>query len=400
MTQKITKVLAACLSLLLSHAAWADGIFNPGGGGSSSLVINTNPITGGTNGDILQITAGKLGSVTVPDCKSATSAVTFDGTAKTFGCNVFGTSATLGANTFTGTQTINPAANTNALLVSGFSLTGSDVHALMDLSGTLNTSGTVPGVFVMRVTDTAHGNGGTTKLFQIFAGVSGTTSEFAIDPSGNVNATGGMTVGANGTYTSVSGVVQLGTLGANDTLIFVNNSDGITLKATTKNVILSSTTDATASSGAAALQVSGGASVAKRFWLPAITTSSGLQTAVLCQSSGGEVIADSVACLASSERFKDIVGPSRIGLSEIMAMRPIIYRYKPTGNERFDSAPNQRTLHAGLNADEVARIDPHLVAYDADGQVRTIREDSIIAGLIGAIQEQQAQINDIKSRLQ
>ena len=47
-----------------------------------------------------------------------------------------------------------------------------------------------------------------------------------------------------------------------------------------------------------------------------ITASSGLQTAVLCQSSGGEVIADSVACLASSARFKENIQPLGSGLDE------------------------------------------------------------------------------------
>lgn len=65
------------------------------------------------------------------------------------------TGATLGANTFTGTQTISPAtANTSALVVSGFSLTGANAQSMVDLAGTWNTTGTPTGV-KLNVTDTA-----------------------------------------------------------------------------------------------------------------------------------------------------------------------------------------------------------------------------------------------------
>src|SRR6185312_14258755 len=58
------------------------------------------------------------------------------------------------ANTWTATQTFSPAANTNAIAVTGFSLTGSDAHALIDLAGTWNTTGT-PSAINLNVTDTA-----------------------------------------------------------------------------------------------------------------------------------------------------------------------------------------------------------------------------------------------------
>jgi hypothetical protein len=58
------------------------------------------------------------------------------------------------ANTFGGTQTISPAANTNALVASGHSLTGANAQALLDLSGTWNTSGK-PSAIKLNITDTA-----------------------------------------------------------------------------------------------------------------------------------------------------------------------------------------------------------------------------------------------------
>lgn len=66
------------------------------------------------------------------------------------------------ANTFTATQTITPAANTNALVVTGYSLTGANAQSLIDLAGTWNTSG-APTAVKLNITNTA--SGATSKLF-------------------------------------------------------------------------------------------------------------------------------------------------------------------------------------------------------------------------------------------
>lgn len=58
------------------------------------------------------------------------------------------------ANTWSAEQTITPAANTSALVVSGFSLTGSNAQSLLSLAGTWNTSGT-PTALDLDMLDTA-----------------------------------------------------------------------------------------------------------------------------------------------------------------------------------------------------------------------------------------------------
>jgi len=58
------------------------------------------------------------------------------------------------ANTWTATQTHTPAANTSAIVASGYSLTGSNAQSMIDLSGTWNTSGT-PTAIKLNITDTA-----------------------------------------------------------------------------------------------------------------------------------------------------------------------------------------------------------------------------------------------------
>ena len=70
-----------------------------------------------------------------------------------------GGGATLAANTFTGTQTVTlGAANTNILVSTGYSLTGSNTAAAIDLAGTWNTSGVASGI-KLNITDTASGAG-------------------------------------------------------------------------------------------------------------------------------------------------------------------------------------------------------------------------------------------------
>ena len=172
----------------------------------------------------------------------------------------------------------------------------------------------------------------------------------------------------------------------------------MTIKGETQ-ALVTAALDAASSTGGA-LQVTGGASIAKRLWIPAITASSGLQTAVLCQSSGGEMIADSVACLASSEDAKNIFGPSTLGLATVMSIDTIDFSYRDTGNERFDNAPNHRMVRAGFSAEQASRVDARLVAKDADGKVRTIVQDSFIAALWRGMREQQAKIESLDRRIQ
>lgn len=150
-------------------------------------------------------------------------------------------------------------------------------------------------------------------------------------------------------------------------------------------VVISATTDASASSGSGSLQVAGGASIAKRFWIPAITASAGLQTAVLCQSSGGEMIADSVACLASGYQFKKILGPVEAGALAKLVKLPIDrWEYKAEG--QFTSADWTRE-RIGPIAQDVAAMDPRLAGYDKDGNIRTFSPDQLLAFTIKAVQE-------------
>jgi hypothetical protein len=113
------------------------------------------------------------------------------------------------ANTFTATQTITPAANSKAVAVSGYSLTGSNAQSLIDLAGTWNTSGT-PTAIKLNITNTASGASALLLDLQV-----GGTSKFNVTPTGAVildGSTGRISFGtdANNFYMDRSG--NLGTL--------------------------------------------------------------------------------------------------------------------------------------------------------------------------------------------
>lgn len=159
------------------------------------------------------------------------------------------------------------------------------------------------------------------------------------------------------------------------------------------SVIVQGTGDAASSTGGA-LQVAGGASVAKRFWIPAISASAGLQTAVLCQSSGGEMIADSVACLASSARFKNLAGPMEGGaLAKLVALPMRRWSYKPEG------IFHNEVEHVGPIAEDVAAMDPRLAGYDNEGNVRTYSTEQLLAFTIKAVQELKADNDNLREEM-
>lgn len=202
------------------------------------------------------------------------------------------------------------------------------------------------------------------------------------------------TAAANGANWTLIGSLPTGT-GTSGDVIFqtgVKTGSGttqgtpttaMTIKGETQ-AIVTAALDASSSTGGA-LQVAGGASVAKRFWIPAITASAGLQTAVLCQSSGGEMIADSVACLASGSQFKNILGPVEGGALDKLMKLPIDrWEYKAEG--QFTNADWTRE-RIGPIAQDVAAMDPRLAGYDKEGNIRTFSPDQLLAFTIKAVQE-------------
>jgi hypothetical protein len=107
--------------------------------------------------------------------------------------------------------------------------------------------------------------------------------------------------------------------------------------------------------------------------------------------------------VTSSERFKDEIKPMDKASEAILALKPVTFHYKkeldPDGIPQF-----------GLVAEQVEKVNPDLVARDADGKVYTVRYEAVNAMLLNeflkehrTVQEQKATIaqlrQDFQSRL-
>jgi hypothetical protein len=99
----------------------------------------------------------------------------------------------------------------------------------------------------------------------------------------------------------------------------------------------------------------------------------------------------------SSRRFKDEIKPMDKESEAILALKPVTFRYK----KEIDP---DRTPQFGLVAEEVAKVNPDLVARDANGDVYTVRYDAVNAMSLNEflkehrkVQEHDASIEQLQS---
>ena len=89
----------------------------------------------------------------------------------------------------------------------------------------------------------------------------------------------------------------------------------------------------------------------------------------------------------SDERLKNIKGRFTSGLSAVMKLRPIRYRYK-TENALGIISEGE---HVGFNAQEVENVIPEAVTKNDQGY-RLVNNDPILWAMLNAVKEQQTQI--------
>src|SRR5207248_4926841 len=114
---------------------------------------------------------------------------------------------------------------------------------------------------------------------------------------------------------------------------------------------------------------------------------------------GVGVIIDSsghLGTVVSSERFKDEIKPMDKASEAILALKPVTFRYKhdldPEGIPQF-----------GLVAEQVEKVNPALVARDAQGKVYTVRYEAVNAMLLneflkehGKVEEQGRKLRELE----
>jgi hypothetical protein len=96
----------------------------------------------------------------------------------------------------------------------------------------------------------------------------------------------------------------------------------------------------------------------------------------------------------SDRRLKTLDGAFGSGLSKILKINPVRYRYKA------DNAMGIRDTdeHIGVVAQEIQKVIPEAVTENSKGYL-LVNNDPIIWAMLNAIKEQQREIRDLKSEL-
>lgn len=123
-------------------------------------------------------------------------------------------------------------------------------------------------------------------------------------------------------------------------------------------------------------------------------TSSTAGNAVCILTNFEIVNAGGTTCVTSSARFKTDIKDLKNGLSTVMLLKPREFtRKNPT-----PSQPSGKEI--GFIAEEIEKVEPRLVEYEADGKTpRGVNYAESVALLTKAIQEQQAQIQALKEEV-
>jgi len=96
----------------------------------------------------------------------------------------------------------------------------------------------------------------------------------------------------------------------------------------------------------------------------------------------------------SDRRLKDVDGSYTSGLSEIMKIHPVKYRYKDENGMGI----NDHEEHVGVVAQEVQQAIPEAVSENSKGYL-LVNNDPVIWAMLNAIQEQQKEIAALRAQL-
>ena len=123
------------------------------------------------------------------------------------------------------------------------------------------------------------------------------------------------------------------------------------------------------------------------------TTIAGISGAVV--ASGVGVIIDTnghLGTVVSSERYKEAVRPMDKSSEAILALRPVRFRYKKEFDP--DSVPQ-----FGLLAEQVAKVNPDLVARDDEGKPYTVRYEAINAMLLNEFLKEHQKVEEQEQKV-
>jgi len=96
--------------------------------------------------------------------------------------------------------------------------------------------------------------------------------------------------------------------------------------------------------------------------------------------------------ISSSARFKEAIKPMDQASEAILALKPVTFRYKheldPAGIPQF-----------GLVAEQVEKVNPHLVARDGQGKVNTVRYEAVNAMLLNEFLKEHRKVQELEAAI-
>jgi predicted ribosome quality control (RQC) complex YloA/Tae2 family protein len=116
-----------------------------------------------------------------------------------------------------------------------------------------------------------------------------------------------------------------------------------------------------------------------------VTTANADAIPVLIDSAG------QLGTLSSSRRFKKEIKPMDKSSEAILGLKPVTFHYKSdsTGTPQF-----------GLIAEEVAEVNPDLVVRDENGEIYTVRYDSVNAMLLNEFLKEHRKVEEQNRKMQ
>jgi Chaperone of endosialidase len=90
---------------------------------------------------------------------------------------------------------------------------------------------------------------------------------------------------------------------------------------------------------------------------------------------------------SSSRRFKDDIKPMDKASKAILALKPVTFHYK---------SDKKRSPRFGLIAEEVAQVDPNLVALDKEGKPYSVRYDQVNAMLLNEFLKEHGKVQELE----
>jgi hypothetical protein len=134
-----------------------------------------------------------------------------------------------------------------------------------------------------------------------------------------------------------------------------------------------------------------------------------IQRTAFIQGISGAMVANGVGVIVgptgqlgtvqSSKRFKEAIKPMDKASEAILALKPVIFRYK----KELDP---EKIPQFGLIAEEVEKVNPELVARDEEGKIMSVRYEAVNAMLLneflkahGRMEEQDKRIEELTAQV-